>query len=62
MEHTFDKDYWERHWQEFGGHGRGLLANPYLGREVGDLTPGSALDAGCGEGAEAIWLAMAVGR
>jgi len=59
MEHTFDKDYWEKHWQEFGGHGPDPLVNPYLSREVGHLRPGSALDAGCGEGAEAIWLAEA---
>lgn len=26
--------------------------------EVADLTPGSALDVGCGEGADAIWLAQ----
>jgi SAM-dependent methyltransferase len=59
VEHTFDKEYWERHWQEFGGQDRSPEANPYLSREIGDLAPGSALDAGCGEGAEAIWLAMA---
>lgn len=33
------------------------LVNPYLAREVGALTPGSALDAGCGAGLEALWLA-----
>ncbi|WP_405607154.1 class I SAM-dependent methyltransferase [Streptomyces sp. NBC_01508] len=31
--------------------------NTVLVREVADLTPGSALDLGCGEGADAIWLA-----
>jgi SAM-dependent methyltransferase len=31
--------------------------NPYLARETSGLTPGTALDAGCGGGAEAIWLA-----
>jgi SAM-dependent methyltransferase len=31
--------------------------NPYLDREIGSLAPGAALDAGCGAGAEALWLA-----
>jgi SAM-dependent methyltransferase len=31
--------------------------NATLVTEVGSLTPGSALDVGCGEGADAIWLA-----
>ena len=31
--------------------------NPQLVAQVADLTPGSALDVGCGEGADAIWLA-----
>lgn len=57
-EHAFDKDYWDRHWE----HDRPQAAaappaNPYLVRETSDLVPGTALDAGCGEGAEAIWLA-----
>lgn len=60
MTDTFDKDYWEAHWQGAAHreHDRGLLPNPYLAREIGDLRAGSALDAGCGEGAEAIWLAV----
>jgi SAM-dependent methyltransferase len=31
--------------------------NPQLVAEAADLDPGSALDVGCGEGADAIWLA-----
>ncbi|URN08221.1 methyltransferase domain-containing protein [Actinomadura madurae] len=59
MEHEFDKDYWERHWQDESGPASmaGHSPNPYLAREAGDLVPGTALDAGCGAGAEAIWLA-----
>jgi SAM-dependent methyltransferase len=53
--HAFDKDYWESHWQE--ANGGELAANPYVARETANLAPGTALDAGCGEGAEAIWLA-----
>lgn len=59
--HEFDEAYWERRWQQdrFGGPGAMSDAppNPYLAREVGGLVPGTALDAGCGAGAEAIWLA-----
>jgi len=31
--------------------------NPQLVAQTADLAPGEALDAGCGEGADAIWLA-----
>ena len=61
MTHEFDKGYWERHWGKGRAGDPGSMAgnppNPYLERETGDLTPGTALDAGCGSGAEAIWLA-----
>jgi SAM-dependent methyltransferase len=61
FDHTFDKDYWDQHWRQGRAGGTGSMAenppNPYLAREISDLTPGTALDAGCGSGAEAIWLA-----
>jgi SAM-dependent methyltransferase len=61
VSHTFDKQFWERHWRESGGaeHGPagGQPPNPYLAAETADLAPGTALDAGCGTGAEALWLA-----
>jgi len=57
-EHTFDQAYWEEH---YAGVGRESShpgdPHPYLARETADLTPGTALDAGCGEGREALWLA-----
>lgn len=61
MEHSFDKDYWERHWHGRAEHGIGgeMIVNEHLVREIRDLSPGTAIDAGCGEGAEAIWLARA---
>jgi SAM-dependent methyltransferase len=52
--HDFDRPYWEKHWQQAQGSAG---PNPYLARETSGLTPGTALDAGCGEGGEAIWLA-----
>ncbi|MEU0247633.1 class I SAM-dependent methyltransferase [Streptomyces sp. NPDC006235] len=61
MTHGFDKDYWERHWRQGRAGGPGSMGgnppNPHLVREAGGLPPGTALDAGCGGGAEAIWLA-----
>lgn len=61
-DHGFDKQYWEQHWQQDGpvgvGSTEGNTPNPYLTRETGGLVPGTAFDAGCGAGAEAIWLAL----
>lgn len=57
--HTFDKQYWESHWQKVPppSTGRDVTEHPYLADEIAELDPGTALDAGCGEGAEAVWLA-----
>jgi 2-polyprenyl-3-methyl-5-hydroxy-6-metoxy-1,4-benzoquinol methylase len=61
VEHTFDKGYWERHWEELREAGQEATGagpgNPYIARETAELPPGTALDAGCGEGVEAEWLA-----
>jgi SAM-dependent methyltransferase len=51
----FSGDWWERHYQE---HGTGQSApSPHLVTEAADLPVGCALDAGCGAGADARWLA-----
>ena len=58
MNHSFDKDYWDQIWTgERAGSMGTSEANPHLIQEVGGLAPGSAIDAGCGAGAETIWLA-----
>ncbi|MCZ4552188.1 class I SAM-dependent methyltransferase [Gordonia rubripertincta] len=58
MTHSFDKNYWDNIWQ--GDRAVSMAAgepNPHLVREIADLTPGTALEAGCGTGTEAFWLA-----
>jgi 2-polyprenyl-3-methyl-5-hydroxy-6-metoxy-1,4-benzoquinol methylase len=61
MTHSFDKDYWERHWEQAHDaapeDAENSDPNPHLIRETSGLATGTALDAGCGTGAEATWLA-----
>jgi SAM-dependent methyltransferase len=60
MTHDFSRDYWEAHWHraDADGHESGdLRPNPYVVSETADLAAATALDAGCGTGAEAVWLA-----
>ncbi|MCP2032492.1 2-polyprenyl-3-methyl-5-hydroxy-6-metoxy-1,4-benzoquinol methylase [Okibacterium sp. HSC-33S16] len=59
--HSFDQGYWTEHWATRRGGPDPESAggpNPHLVREVQGLKPGTALDAGCGAGAEVIWLAQ----
>lgn len=52
----FGAGYWEARYR--GGEGAGRSApSPSLVAEAGALAPGLALDAGCGRGADALWLA-----
>lgn len=46
---------WDEHWRR--AVRPAAAAHPYLASELGALEPGIALDAGCGAGAEAVWLA-----
>lgn len=49
-------EYWDTRYRESERIWSGN-ANTVLVREVEGLTPGRALDLGCGEGADAVWLA-----
>src|SRR5688500_9696836 len=49
----WDARYGERDGAMWSGRPNGRLV-----AEVADLTPGRALDVGCGEGADGIWLAQ----
>ena len=50
------QEFWERLYGERDRVWSGRVNAP-LEREVADLPPGRALDLGCGEGADALWLA-----
>jgi SAM-dependent methyltransferase len=56
MEHDiFSAEHWDGRYAE--GHMWSGKPNRQLVDHVADLAPGDALDVGCGEGADAIWLA-----
>lgn len=52
----FSEAVWDQRYAERGALWSGQ-PNPQLVTEAGRLAVGTALDAGCGEGADAIWLA-----
>jgi SAM-dependent methyltransferase len=58
---TFDQDFWEQLWAKTRREHTDKLArrppNAHLVAEAAHLPPGRALDAGCGHGAETLWLA-----
>ena len=53
---------WDARYGEHDGAMWSGRPNGRLVAEVADLAPGRVLDVGCGEGADAIWLASAAGR
>lgn len=61
MSEAFDRDSWERRWTRVLAEQPDMVAarppGVHLLGEVDGLPPGRALDAGCGHGAEALWLA-----
>lgn len=58
---AFDQDSWERRWRQALREHADVVAtrppNTHLLTVTADLPPGLALDAGCGHGAETLWLA-----
>lgn len=57
----FDKDFWQRLWSGTVRDKADVVArrppNAHLVAEAASLPPGRALDAGCGHGADTLWLA-----
>ena len=56
MTHPFDQAFWDERYSSQTSLWSGY-PNVHLVGETAELPPGTALDIGCGEGADAIWLA-----
>jgi SAM-dependent methyltransferase len=59
---AYDRGFWEERWSGvLRDHADQVAHRPpsaHLVAHVADLPPGRALDAGCGHGSEALWLAV----
>ncbi len=54
---VFDAEFWDRMYRHRPAEWDGE-PNPLLAEVAAGLAPGTALDMGCGEGADAVWLAQ----
>ncbi len=52
-----DHSFWEQRWRAVGDPVAAAEPNRTLTEVARQLTPGAVLDAGCGQGGDAIWLA-----
>ena len=52
----FTREFWDERYASSHRIWSGL-PNPRLVQQASTLTPGTAIDVGCGEGADAVWLA-----
>jgi SAM-dependent methyltransferase len=56
MEHVFDAPFWDQMYRQ-RQEAWDSEPNPFLADDIAGLEPGAALDVGCGEGSDAVWLA-----
>ncbi|MDV3123421.1 class I SAM-dependent methyltransferase [Mycobacterium sp. 21AC1] len=54
---AFDQEFWEQRWDTVHSVGMAMTPNRTLTGVATQLQAGRALDAGCGEGTDALWLA-----
>lgn len=57
ISHMFTEAFWDERYSASGRVWSGR-PNPRLVEQISDVAPGTALDVGCGEGADVVWLAL----